>query len=338
MIGVIFWPISAPSAHRPNHNENPPPLPPGWAGRLFERKEYDFGRVPAKAHAEFDFVITNPYPFEVEISRVRHTCECTEPVLPKAILAPGEQKHLTARLRTDRFQGRKGSTLTVTFIRPEFAEVQLHVTAYIDPAISLEPPELDFGTLQPGQKALREALIICRDRPDWRIESLQSPQQRLGANLTQIERSHQQVCYRLQVHVEATGPLGPFKELLVLQTHDSQNAAISVLVTGRVAAELQVYPPIVWLGAIWPGQTVTKLLVVQAQRPFRLLSATATLPGLSVPFPQPAPAQRLHRVTLRYQAPDRLGKHKGIIRLQTDLTPEAVEIPVQAFVASGEEK
>jgi len=313
-------------------------VPPGWADRLFEQKTYDFGRVPAKAHAEFDFPITNIYPFEIEISRVRYTCECTEPILHKTVLGPGEQTNLTARLRTERFQGRKGATLTVTFVRPEFAEVQLHVTAYIDPAVSLEPAELDFGTLQPGQKASQEAHLTCTNRPDWRIETLRSPNQRISASLTQIERSGQQVRYRLQVHLEAAGPLGPFKEVLVLQTNDPQNAEIPVLVTGRVATEVEVYPPVLWLGVLQPGQKTSKILVLRAQRPFTLRSGTADLPDLSVETPKNTQAQTLWRVTVRYQAPSRPGKHQGILRLQTDLGTQTLEIPVQAMVLASEEK
>ena len=326
------------AAETPAQDQLPLGLPPGWAERLFERKSYDFGRVPAKAHAEFDFPITNIYPFEVEISRVRYTCECTEPILQKTVLGPGEQTNLTARLRTERFQGRKGSTLTVTFIRPEFAEVQLHVTAYIDPAVSLDPPELDFGTLHPGQKVHQEALITCTNRPDWQIETVRSPNQRISANLIQVERSPQQVRYRLQVHLEAAGPLGPFKEVLLLQTNDPQNAEIPVLVTGRVAADVEVHPPLLWLGALQPGQKTAKLLVLRAQQPFTIRSATTELPGLSVEPPKNAEAQTLWRITVRYQAPSRPGKHIGIVRLQTDLTTQALEIPVQTLVLAAEEK
>ncbi|MCS7305306.1 MAG: DUF1573 domain-containing protein [Thermoguttaceae bacterium] len=328
---VVICPYA--SAEQTTSGEQTPSgLPAGWADRLFEQKVYDFGRVPAKAHAEFDFQITNPYPFDVEISRVRYTCECTEPILQKASLAPGEQTHLTARLRTDRFQGRKGSTLTVTFIRPEFAEVQLHVTAYIDPGVSLHPPELDFGTLQPGQKALLQAEITCRDRPNWRIDSLRSPQPYIQATLTQIERSAAQVRYRLQVQMEATASIGPFKEVLWLQTNESQTAEIPVLITGRVAAELEVHPPVVWFGVMQPGQTVTKLLVLRSHRPFTIRSATTNLAGLSVQLPQTAQGQTLYRVTIRYRSPASAGKYKGLIRLQTDLGPQVLEIPVQAIV------
>ncbi len=307
-------------------------LPVGWAEKLFDRKTYDFGRVPAGAQAEFEFSITNIYPLEVEISRIRETCECTEPILAKSVLAPGEQTTLTARLQTHRFQGRKGATLTITFVRPEFAEVQLHVTAYIDPAVSLSPAELDFGVVQPGQQAQKEAELRCRGRPDWRIEAVQPPPKGIAAKISEIERNDQVVRYRLQVQWTPTGPLGPFKEVLTLKTNDPGTSEIFLLLTGQAAAEVEAHPPRVWLGAVQPGQAAAKLLILRASRPFAIQAATANLAGLTIDFQGGKGAQTIHRLTVRYQAPASPGKYVGVIRIQTDLNQHPLEIPVQAVV------
>jgi len=313
-------------------------VPVGWAEKLFDRTTYDFGRVPAGARAEFEFSITNMYPFEVEISRIRETCECTEPILTKSVLAPGEQTTLTARLQTQRFQGRKGATVTITFVRPEFAEVQLHVTAYIDPAVSLEPAELDFGVVQPGQRTQKEAEICCRNRPKWRIETVRTPQGHISAKVSELERSEQQVRYRLEVQMEAAGPLGPFKEFLVLKTNDPQTSEIFVLLSGRVASEVEVHPPWVWLGVAQPGGTLTKMVVLRGARPFTIRAAAGNLPGVKVDLQEADRAQTIHRLTVRYQAPASPGKHVGVLRIQTDLSQYALEIPLQAFIVPSQDK
>lgn len=314
-------------------NQRPRRLPDDWAEKLFDRKTYDFGRVPAGARAEFEFTITNIYPFEVEISRVRETCECTRPMLGKLVLGPGEQTALTAQLQTHRFKGRKGATLTVTFIRPEFAEVRLHVTSYIDPGISLQPPEIDFGILRPDESAQKQVEISCRGRPNWRIEAVRTARPNISAHLAEWERNAQGVRYRLQVQWMPSSLMGPFKEAVYLKTNDPDGAELVLLVTGRVAGPVEVSPAVVWLGVLAPGSSTAKVVVVRAQQPFRIEQLTSSLPELSIAVAtNAAGAQSLHRLLLRYRAPLKLGKHTGILRLQTDRSPAALEIPVQVLV------
>ncbi|MGO8744919.1 MAG: DUF1573 domain-containing protein [Thermoguttaceae bacterium] len=56
------------------------------------------------------------------------SCGCTTPIVEKDTLKTYERGAVLAHFNTDRFNGPHGATLTVTFDRPMFAQVQLNVS------------------------------------------------------------------------------------------------------------------------------------------------------------------------------------------------------------------
>lgn len=311
----------------------PPELPADWAEQLFEVKTHDFGRVPAGAKAEHDFVVTNVLPFEVEIARTRVTCECTEPKVAQAVLRPGERTTVSASLATSRFHGRKGATITVSFSRPQFAEVQLHVTAYIDKHVEIDPPSIDLGTVAQGRPAEKETAVACTGNPDWRIVEVRSANPRLTGSATETVRTKDAVRYALRAKLDATAPGGPFKDVLVLVTNDAQTPEVPVLVHGRVLSELEVSPSVLFMGVTAQGGTLSKVLVVRGKRPFKVLAAGCDAPGFEFRSADAGQARPLHLVTVTFTPGTQTGKINGTIRIRTDLAETPAEVPVQAVVA-----
>ncbi len=303
-----------------------------WAERLFEERRHDFGRVPFGARAEHAFTVTNVHPFEVEISRTRVSCECTDPVVGKSLLRPGERTTVKASLATTKYHGRKGATITVTFSKPSFAEVQLHVTSFIDKQVEVEPASIELGTVEEGAGAERQIVVRALGKPDWRIVEVRCDEPHLSGKAVQTARNEEQVSYAVTVRLEASAPGGRLERALVLVTNDEETPEIPVLVHGRVLSELEVSPAVLFMGVAAPAARLSKVIVVRGRRPFRLLSVDSDLDGLSLPGTSAGTAKALYVIPVSYQAGRRPGKVSGTIRVKTDLGKAPSEIPVQAVV------
>lgn len=306
-----------------------------WAERMFEVKTHDFGRVPFGAQAEYDFVVTNVNPFDVEIARTRVTCECTEPKVGKSLLKPGERTTITAHLATTKYNGRKGATITVTFGRPANVDVQLHVTSYIDKQVEIEPASIDLGAVEQGKGVEKEAAIRCSGKPAWRIVEVRSPDPRLAGAVVETGRGPQGVSYTLRAKLDGTAAGGHFKHVLRLVTNDAETPEIPVMVHGQVLSELEVSPSVLFMGVTAPAGTLNKVLVVRGKRPFKILSVRCDAAGFELAAKDGDQAKPLHLVPVTYTAAGQPGKVIGTIRIQTDLGPSPTEVPVQAIVGKA---
>ncbi len=143
-----------------------------WAERLFAVKEHDFGSVARGAKAEYDFVITNNLIPDVHIAAVRTSCGCTTPTIAndKQLLKTYEQGAIHAHLNSDTHLGQRAATLTVTFDRPSWAEVQLQIRAYVHTNVLMEPSALQFGAVEEGKPAVAKVRLYRADFPNWQIQ------------------------------------------------------------------------------------------------------------------------------------------------------------------------
>ena len=303
-----------------------------WAERMFEVKKHDFGRVPFGAKAEHEFVLTNVNPFEVEIKRTRVSCECTKPKVSQTVLRPGDRATIVAGLNTKKYNGRKGATIMVTFSRPSYAEVQLHVTSFIDKKVEIKPGSVELGSIDQGTAAEKEVTVSYSGKPDWRILKVKSGNPYLSGEVVETERSGQRVSYRLRARLEATAPGGYLKDQLVLVTNDSNSAEVPVLVEAQVRSEVTVSPAVLFMGVAAPGKALTKVFVVRGQRPFRVLSVTCDDEGYQFADVKADQPKSLFLVPVTFTAGTRPGKVGGTIRIKTVLGKAVCELPVQAVV------
>lgn len=130
-----------------------------WARRLFSASEHDFGSVARGAKAEYAFLVTNNLQDDVHIVSVRSSCGCTTPYVEndKRTLKTYETGAIIAHLNTETHIGQRAATLTVTFDRPQYAEVQLQIRALVHTNLLMEPTSLRFGSVQQGKPA--EAVV-----------------------------------------------------------------------------------------------------------------------------------------------------------------------------------
>jgi hypothetical protein len=304
-----------------------------WAERMFETKTYDFGRVPFGAKAEYEFVLNNVNTFDVEIARTRVSCECTEPKVEKPLLKPGERGTITVSLATTKYNGRKGATITVAFNKPAYAEVQLHVTSFIDRAVEITPPSIELGSVERGTAVEKEITVSNTGNPNWRVVEVRSANPHLAGRATETARSSTGVTYRLHARLDASAPGGYFKDLLVLATNDTEAAEVPVLVQGQILADLSVSPTLLSMGTTAPGKPLSKVFVLRAKKPFRIVAVSCDAPGFAFFGSGAQQSRTVQTITATFTPGNRPGKVAGTIHVQTDLAGADCSLPVQAVVA-----
>lgn len=307
-----------------------------WARKMFDETTHDFGVVARGAKVEHHFTFSNIYEELVHVAAVRSSCGCTSTRITQDTLKTYDKSAVVATFNTRAFLRQKTATLTVTFDKPFYAQVRLKVAGYIRSDIVLEPGGIEFGTVDQGAGAEKRVSVTYAGRSDWQILEVKTANPYLEAEVAETGRGGGQVSYDLAVRLRADAPPGYINEQLILVTDDRRAAEFPVDVEGRVVSAITVSPASLFLGALTPGQKVTKQLVVQGKKPFRV---TGFQCDDCFTFRTSDTARTLHLIPVTFIAGDKPGKSSYKIRIETDLGDEAtpeLSAHVQVLSPDGE--
>lgn len=305
-----------------------------WAEKLFETKAHDFGTIACGAKAEYEFALTNIYLDDVHVAGAGSSCGCTTVTVKKPLLRTYEQGAILASINSRTFLGDQQATITVTFDKPSYATVQLHVKTYVRSDVVLDPPSVDLGNVDQGTAAEGRVAVTRHGRRDWKILDVESRNPHLSAEVVEATRSKTRVCYELRVRLAEDAPAGRIRDYLTLATNDERSGQIPVLVEGQVLPAISVSPAPLFLGIVRPGQKVTKQVLVRGKKPFRIVSIKADCECFEFgPSPQQA-AKSLYVVPVTFTASPQTGKIAKTIRIETDAEQGAAELSAYAVVAA----
>ena len=115
----------------------------------------------------------NIYLEDVHVAAVRTSCGCTSVRIANDSLKTYEKGAIVATFNTPSFLGQHGATITVTFDKPFYAEVQLHVSGYIRSDVVFDPGSVQIGDLKQGAATPQQVdRQLCRPP---RLEDRQRP-------------------------------------------------------------------------------------------------------------------------------------------------------------------
>jgi hypothetical protein len=291
-----------------------------WAQNLFKVKEHDFGSIARGAKAEYVFEITNNLIPDVHIAGVRTSCGCTSPSVAdgKYLLKTYEKGGILAHLNSDTHLGQDHATLTVTFDRPYWAEVQLNVRAFVHTNVLMEPSAVEFGAVPQGKPAETRVRLYRADLPGWQITGVSFADPHLKGEIVPVARRGYETWYDLKVAVDPKMPAGYINDQAVLTTNDPSMARMPVQVEGQVRASVSVSPSDLFLGVVRAGEKVTRPLIVKADKPFRIKAITGDKGAFEIP-PTAGDAKETHVVPVTFVAsPNETGKVVKTIHIETD--------------------
>ncbi len=296
-----------------------PLLAQKWAEAMFDHTSHNFGMVARGAKVEHIFPLKNIYVEDVHIASVRTSCMCTQPTITKETLKTFETGTIVATVDTRGFLGRKDATITVTFDKPYPAEVQLHTYVYIRSDVVFEPGAVLFNAIPQGTSAHRTVQLSYAGRNDWQIVRAMPSADFLDVEVNETGRGAGEVRYQLVVTLKPQAPPGYLQEHIELFTNDTVADAqkIVLAVEGSIVPQVSIQPSQLALGSVTPGQVVTRNLVIQARKPFRVVSIKG--PDERFSFVLPETTKSVQVIPVIFKAGDRAEPIKGEIQIATDL-------------------
>lgn len=304
-----------------------------WARKMFKTTSHDFGTVVRGAKTEFRFAFKNLYVEDLHVAGVRSSCGCTSPEVSKRDLKTFETADIIAVFNTHAFLGHRSATVTVTFDRPFYAEVQLQVSGNIRGDIVVQPALVSFGEVDQGQAIEQRVTVTHNSRPDWKILDVRCANTNFEVEPVLRARAPGQVSYDLKVKLKKDAPAGYIKDQLLLVTNDAQAQQFPIEVEGQVVPAVSLSRSIAF-GTLTPGSKATKPLIVRSKKPFRITKIDCEDERFSFKLPSPdVPAKSLYQIPVTFEATEQTGKILGKITIETDaMSSELPPVSAQAFV------
>jgi hypothetical protein len=186
----------------------------------------------------------------------------------------------------------------------------------------LTPGGAEFGSIDAGAEAAKKIAIAYEGRSDWAITEIKSGSPYVEAVAEETSRVGGRINYELTVMITPDAPPGYVKEQLIIVTNDRGGTEFPVDVEALVASDLTISPASLFLGALKPGQKVTKQVVMKAKKPFRITGVSCEDDCFEFKTPRDAKAVQL--VPIVFTAGDEPGRLSYKIQIHTDLGQETV--------------
>lgn len=297
-------------------------LPAAQVSSMFRSTSHDFGTVARAAKTEFRFEFENPYSQAIHVKSVRTSCGCTTPIIETETVAPGGRGSILARFNTGTHTGARSATVTVSFDRPSFTEIQLQVKGYIRSDVVFNPGEVAFGTIREGTEAISTVDVDYAGRSDWAIIDVTAQDNFLSVKSIEMSRSGGRVKYRLAVTANGQVPSGLLQTEIIVTTNDRNLTRIPIKVNANVQADIAITPQMMALGNLQPGDTVRQVVIVRGYQPFHILEINSS--EFDIRFDPIAEAKPLHTLPLTISPRNGSGEVKGRIFVKTDLPGDQI--------------
>jgi hypothetical protein len=295
-----------------------------WIASVFPERAHNFGNVAHGSQVRHSFPVVNRSNFEVHIREVRKKCGCTAFKVGAYTIPPGTQTTIEATIDTTKFWGPKDSGLTLVIDRPNYVEVDLNMSCFIRGDVTLNPGQIDFGTVRRSEKLPSAVLTLTYNggRPGWEIAEMKTQSAKIKAVAERLNRSAGAlVQWTISVALQPGITNGYFKDEITLITNDVPAQTIPISVLANVQSAVSVTPSIINFGPIRAGQSVTKVVHVRSSSAFSLSKLEADKAELRAVEPQPG-SLSTHTLNVTIQAPALPGPFYGVVTIESDLKDE----------------
>ena len=207
----------------------------------------------------------------------------------------------------------------MTFDRPSFSEVQLHVKGYVRTDVVFNPGEASFGNIQHGKEKTVTVSLDYAGRSDWQIKGLTTSEAFFTATAQEESRSAGRVRYNIALKMSEQAPEGAFQSELIVVTNDRNLTKVPLRVMANIVAGITASPTTVSLGDILAQEPVKQLIVLKSQSPFLIKSVNSNVFDVDVKLSEEAKAIQAVQLMLKAKEGEYGKETQGFIRFETDL-------------------
>lgn len=200
---------------------------------------FDFGTLDNHQVVEHTFTLRNEGDAALHILRAKPSCGCTVADISSKVIQPGEEATLLAKLNLQGRHGPQHKTVTVESNDPDTPRLILAMKGEAVALISVSPQTLINPRLKPGEEALHELTVTSREDKPFEIESIETGNPAVQAEVRSGENAHQKV---VAVKTPPDLPRDMVYGQLVIRTNSSQQPTLRVPYRFAVLGEISVYP------------------------------------------------------------------------------------------------
>ncbi|MCE5315196.1 MAG: DUF1573 domain-containing protein [Armatimonadota bacterium] len=203
----------------------------------FETTSFDLGKPIEGEKAKAMFLFKNTGDTDLEITKVRAGCGCTNASATETKITPGNSAAIEAIFNTAGYPGNISKTVTVITNDPAHSSVVLKITGEVVPIAEIQPQRrLNLGNVKPGAIVLKDIVVVPKIEQRFRLVKVKS----LGKRVTMLafdKSKNKAGNYKLKIRFMAGSVLGRFNEQISIMTDLPGNPVIKCSVYGNVVSE-----------------------------------------------------------------------------------------------------
>jgi hypothetical protein len=240
------------------------------------------------------------------------------------VVKPGEKGQILVKFNTLSFLGDRHSRITVSVTSPQFTELYLDIEGRVRRDIVVDPGQISWGTVRPGETAERSVDIRYAGVGTWQITKVDCNDPNVELTLAETKREGIRIDYRLTAKLKPEHPTGQFAGQVILYTTDSQQSTFPIGLNGYVKALIET-DPVVDVGQIQQGKPVVRRIVLKSDNAFVVTETQSS--GSQIKLKTSNEKKRMHVIEIEV-VPDTEGRLENDIFVKTDLQNEPTPIRV----------
>ena len=252
----------------------------------------------------------------LHIASMRSSCGCTVLSPPRSTLEPNQGDRINVVVDVGVKPGPRDSMITIESDDPARSSLKVPVRWRAEPRVAIEPDEVNFGKLAPGQVAQRRVVVRLLAPEPTAMMQLRSS----GAGLSAAWDGPPGAERGFLVSLAAGSETGEMTGSVILAGNESDLASF-VPVKWRIKSALRSSPASLFSSDVASGGIVEAQWVVATDedQPFQIRSVT--FEGEDVPngFTWERTSALRHELKAKIPAPSQAGIFRKIVRVETDL-------------------
>lgn len=293
----------------------------------FENPDFDFGKIFKGENVEHIYTFKNSGKGVLEISKVKTSCGCTAAVLSDKTIQPGNKGEIKAVFNSGSYGGKIRKNLTVFSNDAKKPQFQLTLTGEIIEEVTIEPKNINFGSLSVGEESTRTLTVNSLTDLNLAIKKITTSQPFVKAEIKEQNGEG----FLVQVTIKGNFKIGRFNGGVSLETNSQKQPKITIPFFGEVVGDITIYPKKIYYGNVVEGREVDQKLFVKINKEnIKILEAKITPDFLSTKIMERYEQKNPHcLIEIKLHKNAAVGKLNGTLELTTNSKRQPlVQIPI----------
>ncbi|MCA9247574.1 MAG: DUF1573 domain-containing protein [Planctomycetales bacterium] len=259
-------------------SQDEPSEPKGPPVAVAVAKDYDFGSMEPYAKAQHIFEIRNDGESTLVLRKGSSSCRCTLNEVVDKYIPPGKTGRVRVEWNTERRETVFHQSANVRTNDPDMPTIKFHIHGEVLVQLGVDPPQLAFPNLAPGQESTQEVLIYSQKFAEFEIGEFTSSIsgirfEKLPADKLALDEHNALSGHRLRVHLPGDLPEGDFSGWLRYEVSGPKSLQAQVDIDGKVLRRLAVYgrgieaDGAISFGALAHGEGARRTFLVKVRDP-----------------------------------------------------------------------